>query len=137
METRQRVGFMLPCLIAVVGGHSPGHPVCAVLPNCCHQECQGVTMEYVVSPCLSVPWSLIKTVGNDDNKQVIIISLPFFPLPSHLCLVLHSHSSHCLLPILSAVTWHTLSLSFGQAVDSDIAVLGHCWCHWGAVSWRG
>jgi hypothetical protein len=70
----------------------------------------------------------MKTPGNDDDKQVVIVPLPLLPLPSCLCLSLPLYSSCRPLLVLSAVTWHMPSWSFGwAAVGGDVAVL------WGVV----
>jgi hypothetical protein len=100
-------------------------PVRVVLPYRRRREHRGITTEYVVTPYPSDPWSSTKTPGNDNDEQVVVVSLSLLPLPSRLCLFLPPYSSRRLLLILSAVTWHRPSSSFGRAaVGGDVAVLG-------------
>jgi len=83
----------------------------------------------------------MKTLGNDDDEQVvIIISLPLLPLPLRLRLFLPPYSSRRLLLVLSAVTWHRPLLSFGwAAVGGDMAVVGALLVSSGGcdVAWLG
>jgi len=80
----------------------------------------------VKNPAPHIPWSWTKTLGNNDDEQVVVIvSLPLLPLPSCLRLLLPPYSSRRVLLVLSAVTWHRPSSSFGwAAVAGDVAVKG-------------